>query len=248
GTSPLSQDGAVIYGAFFRQSSFSTHAIAHETNAIVVPKDLPLELLGPLGCGVQTGAGTVLNTLALKAGESLAIFGGGAVGLSALLAAKAVNAGTTVVIEPNVARAQLARELGATHTINPKETSDVLAKLRELSGGGVTHAIDTTAIPAIVNVAVESTLPNGTVALVGVPAPDATLTANLLSLLVRGTGIKYVVEGDSVPQQLIPRLASLYREGKFPFDRLIRTFSFDHINDAVHATESGAVIKPVLVF
>jgi Zn-dependent alcohol dehydrogenase len=249
GTSPLSQNGAKLHGNFFGQSSFATYSIAHEVNTVVVPKELPLEILGPLGCGVQTGAGAAINSLGLKQGDSFAIFGGGAVGLSALLGALAIGAGPVIVIEPNTSRAALARELGAAHTINPKETRDVLAKVKELSGGGVTHALDTTAIPAVISVAVETMLPNGVLGLLGMPAaPDAALSANLMSLLVRGAGIKYILEGDSSPQEFIPRLVALYRAGKFPFDRLIKQFPFEQINEAVHATESGAAIKPVIVF
>jgi Zn-dependent alcohol dehydrogenase len=248
GSSALSQNGAKVHANFFGQSSFASYAIAHETNTVSVPKDLPLEILGPLGCGIQTGAGAAINSLRLKSGDSLAIFGGGAVGLSALLGALAVGAGPVIVIEPNAARSALARQLGAAHTINPKETADVLATVKELSGGGVTHALDTTAIPAVVGVAIETVLHNGTLGLLGVPAPDAMLPANMLSMLLRGISVKNIVEGDSDPQEFIPRLAGLYKEGKFPFDRLIKKFPFEQINEAAHAAETGEAIKPVLVF
>lgn len=248
GSSALSQKGEVVHANFFGQSSFGTFAIAHQRNAVKVDADLPLDLLGPLGCGIQTGAGAVVNSLGLKAGESLAIFGGGAVGLSALLGARAIDAGTVIVIEPNPARAALAKELGATHVINPKETADVLAKVKELGGGGVTHALDTTGIPAVVGVAVETLLPNGMLGLIAVPPPDAMLPANMMSMLIRGVGVKYITEGDADPQQFIPRMIGWYKAGKFPFDRLITKFRFDQINEAAQASEKGGAIKPVLVF
>jgi Zn-dependent alcohol dehydrogenase len=248
GSSALSQKGEPLYGAVFYQSSFSTLAIAHVNNTVKVDKDLPLEILGPLGCGIQTGAGTAINSLKVQPGDSLAIFGGGAVGLSAMLGALAVGAGPVIVIEPNVERAKLAIELGAAHTINPKETQDVLAKLRELSGGGVTHAIDTTGIPAVMAVAVEAVLPNGMLALLGVPPAEATVPANMMSMLIRGVGVKYYVEGDSNPKEFIPRMIALYREGRFPFDRLIKQYPFAEINEAAHSSETGKTIKPVIVF
>lgn len=248
GTSALSKGDEKIHGNFFGQSSFATYAVAHEWNTVPVDRAVPLEILGPLGCGFQTGAGAVANSLALKKGQSLAIFGGGAVGLSALLAARALDAGTVIVVEPNIVRGSLAKELGATHVINPNETTDVLSKIKELTGGGVTHALETTGIPAVIGVAVETMLPNGMLGLIGVPPPDAMLSASLMSLLVRGAGVKYIIEGDADPKEFIPRMIGWYKAGKFPFDRLITKFPFDKINEAACASEKGEAIKPVLVF
>ncbi|WP_428313416.1 NAD(P)-dependent alcohol dehydrogenase [Hydrocarboniphaga sp.] len=248
GSSALSQRGERIHGNFFGQSSFATYAIARESNTVRVDADLPLELLGPLGCGIQTGAGAALNSLGMKAGLSLAIFGGGAVGLSALMAAKAVGAGPLIVVEPNASRRALATELGADAVIDPKAGADVLAVIREHAGGGVHRAFDTTGIPAVIATAAEALLPNGLLGLVGVSPMDATLPVNIMSMIMRGIGIKAILEGDSQPQVFIPRLLQLYREGKFPFDRLIRTFPFEHIEAAIHASEDGSVIKSVLRF
>ena len=248
GTSPLSQNSEVIHGNFFGQSSFSSFAIAQERNTVKIDKDLPLDIMGPLGCGVQTGAGAAINSVELKAGQSLAIFGGGAVGLSALLGARAIGAGTVVVIEPNAERGKLALELGATHVINPKETADVLATIKELTEGGVNHALDTTGIPEVIAIAVESTISRGIVGLIGVPPPEAMLPASLMSMLVRGTIIKYITEGDADPQTFIPQMISWYKAGKFPFDRLVKKFPFSEINEAADASENGTAIKPVLIF
>jgi len=247
GTTALSQNGKQVAGNFFGQSSFGSYAIAHEVNTVVVDKSLPLELLGPLGCGIQTGAGAVINSIGLKKGQSLAIFGGGAVGLSALLGARAIDAGMVIVVEPNASRRQLALELGATHTIDPKETPDVLARIKELSGGGTSHALDATGIPAVMATAVEAMLPNGICGLIGVPPPDSTLSINLTSFLIRGAGLKYITEGDADPQTFIPQMLAYYQAGKFPFDKLIKKFPFSEINEAAHASETGAAIKPVLV-
>jgi Zn-dependent alcohol dehydrogenase len=248
GTTAVSQNGEQISANFFGQSSFGTYAIAHARNTVKIDAGVPLELMGPLGCGIQTGAGAVVNSLKLKKGESIAIFGGGAVGLSALLGARAIDAGTVIVVEPNAERGKLALELGASHVINPKETEDVLAKIKELGSGGVNHALDTTGIPAVIGVAVETMLPNGILGLVAVPPPEAMLPANMMSMLVRGVGVKYITEGDADPQAFIPQMIAWYKAGKFPFDRLIKKFPFDQINEAAHASEDGSAIKPVLVF
>ena len=200
-----------LNAVFFSQSSFATFALARERNAVVIDRDLPLEIMGPLGCGIQTGAGAAVNSLALRAGDSLAIFGGGAVGLSALLGARAIGAGAVIVVEPNAGRRQLALELGATHVIDPRAVEDVLPVLRELSGGGTNFALDTTGIPAVISVGNEILLPGGVLGLLGVPPPEATVPANMMSMLVRGTGVKYIVEGDSDPQEFIPRMAAWFR-------------------------------------
>lgn len=248
GSATVSAKGEDLNALFFCQSSFATYAIARGVNTVVVDKTLPLDILGPLGCGIQTGAGAAVNSLGIKAGESLVIFGGGAVGLSALLGARAVGAGTVIVVEPNAGRGKLALELGATHHINPKETADVLARIKELCGG-VNYALDTTGIPAVIAAGVEALLPNGMLGLLGVPSsPEATVPANMMSMLIRGIGVKYIVEGDADPQEFIPRMAGWFKAGKFPFDRLVKKFPFEQINEAAAASLSGEVIKPVVVF
>ncbi|WP_293393817.1 NAD(P)-dependent alcohol dehydrogenase [Nevskia sp.] len=248
GTTPIQQNGALIHAVFFSQSSFATHAIAREVNTVVIDKDLPLELMGPLGCGIQTGAGAVANSLGLREGDSLAIFGAGGVGLSALLAARALGAGSVIVVEPNEKRARFAQELGATHVVNPMKTPDTLAEIRTLGGGGVNFAFDTTGIPAVIGAAVEALLPGGVLGMVGGPPPEAMMPANLMSMLFRGVTAKYIIEGDSNPQTFIPKMLDWYRAGRFPFDKLIGKFPFESINEAAHAAETGDVIKPVLVF
>lgn len=246
-STPISQHGEPINAHFFSQSSFATYAIAREANTVVIANDLPLEIMGPLGCSIQTGAGAIVNALKGGKGASLAIFGGGAVGLSALLAARATGVGVTVVVEPNVERGLLARELGADHVINPRETPDVLAEIQRLCGG-VNYSFDTTGLPEVIGVALEALLPGGMLGMVGAPPPEAMLPANLMSMLLRGVGAKYIIEGDSDPQAFIPQMIDWYRQGIFPFDRLVETFPFEQINEAAHAAESGRVIKPVLLF
>jgi Zn-dependent alcohol dehydrogenase len=248
GTSPLSQEGKPINGNFFGQSSFASLAVVRAKNVVKVDRDLPLELLGPLGCGIQTGAGAVINTLKLRAGRSIVIFGAGAVGLSAVMAAKAVGAGAIVVVEPNAKRRALASELGATATLNPRDGTDTLARIKAAGTAGVDYALDTTGIPAVANLAAGALLPNGVLGLLGIPPADAQMPMNIMSLFTRGVGVKFIIEGDSDPQVFIPQLIALYRAGKLPLERLVKTFPFEQINEAMAATEDGSVIKPVVLF
>ena len=249
GGSPLSQGGAVVHGNFFGQSTFASLAVARAANVVKVDTALPLELLGPLGCGIQTGAGAVINSLKLRPGRSIVIFGAGAVGMSAVMAAKAVGAGAIVVVEPNPKRRALAAELGATTTLDPRDGSDILAAIKAGGGGaGVDCALDTTGIPALASLATDALLPNGMLGLLGFPPPDAQMPMNMMSMFTRGLGVKFIVEGDSDPQVFIPQLVELYRAGKLPLERLIKTFPFEQINEAMASTEDGSVIKPVVLF
>lgn len=248
GSTPLAQGGQPVAGMFFGQSSFATYAIAREINTVPVEKSLPLELLGPLGCGIQTGAGAVINSLALKEGESLAIFGGGPVGLSGLLGARAVNGGKVFVVEPNPARRALAMELGATQCFDPKDGSDIIEAIKQASGGGVNHVLDTTAIPAVIGQALQVILPGGTLGMVGIPQPEAQLPASMLDLLIKSVTLKFITEGDANPHTFVPKMLDFYKQGKFPFDKMITTFKFDQINDAMNSAGKGESVKPVLVF
>ncbi len=243
GGATLSRDGEAVSGAFFGQSSFATHALASERNAVKVPKDVDLALLGPLGCGFQTGAGTVMNVLKPHPGSRLAVFGTGAVGLAALMAAKALDCSATVAIDTHDNRLDLARELGATLTINGEKEDAVERIKTEL--GGLDFALDTTAVGAVVRQAVACLDRRGHCVMVGVPKLDAEITLPLGSLFM-GQRLSGAIEGDAIPKLLIPQLIDLWRAGRFPFDRLLRFYNLENINQAVADSISGETLKPVL--
>jgi aryl-alcohol dehydrogenase/geraniol dehydrogenase (NAD+) len=248
GGTALLQGDRPVHGHFFDQSSFATYAIGRARSAVKVESDLPLHLLGPLACSMQTGAGAVMRSLRLQRDESFAVFGGGAVGLSAVMMARHLEASHIVVVEPVAARRALALELGATAAIDPHGSGDVVTALREATGGGVYRALDTTGLPQVIEQAFQALAPNGLLGLLGVSAPDAQLPVRIMDLVLRGAGVKAILEGDSDPQTFIPLLLALYRAGRFPFDRLVRTYPFEAINEAAGAAASGEVIKPVLLF
>lgn len=245
GSSGLSQDGQVIHANIFGQSSFATYALCHERNAVKVSQEAPLEILGPLGCGVMTGAGAVMNALKVETGRSLAVFGGGAVGLSAVLAAKAVGAGPIVVVDINPARLALALELGAQHALDGR-AGGVVERIREITGAGADYTLDTTANLAVMRQAVDALAPRGTCGLVGASKMGDELSLDAVALMSGGRAVRGVVEGDADPDLFIPRLIELHQAGRFPFDRLIAFYPFDSINDAVADGEAGRVIKPVV--
>ncbi|MBI3233072.1 MAG: NAD(P)-dependent alcohol dehydrogenase [Bacteroidetes bacterium] len=236
-------NGESINDNFFSQSSFATYSVAHKNNVIVVPKDVPLGLLGPLGCGIQTGAGAIINTLKVKVGSSVVVSGIGAVGLSALMAAKASSATTIIAIDVNDERLEFSKELGATHTINSLK-ENVPQRIREILPNGVQYGVDTTGRTDVINNTLASMAPVGELALIGVALKPLELETNIF--LTKGYKIKFVNQGDSVPQEFIPKLIQMYQQGIFPFDKLIKEYAFEDINQAIEDSEKGRTIKSVL--
>jgi aryl-alcohol dehydrogenase len=245
GTTTYSRDGAPVFGNFFGQSSLSQHAIAYADNVVVVDKSIDLTKVAPYGCGFQTGAGTVLNVLAPKASDSLVVFGCGAVGLAAIAAAKHLGVGTIVAVDPLASRREIAASYGAIG-VDPTAEEDVVAKVKELTGGGAHHAIDTTAISAVVKQAQQALKVRGTLVALGLGAEEYAIDA--IDLLQTGKVIKASIEGDSDPQEMVPRLISLNASGEFDVDGLIATYPFSEINTAVADVLAGKVVKPVLVW
>ena len=245
GSGTMEQKGEQVYANFFGQSSFATMAIANVRNTVKVNKSLPLETLAPLGCGIMTGAGTVFNSLAVPQSASLAIFGGGAVGLSALMAAKIVGAGPIVVVEPLAERRALAQELGADHVVDPFGVDDVVEEIRK-TVTAVDFSLEMTGIPEVIKQCVDVLKPLGTCALVGAAPAGAEVRLNIMDILIPGRKIVGIVEGDAEPKTFIPQLIKYYNEGRFPFDRLIDFFPFEALNEAIEAQTSGRSIKPVV--
>jgi aryl-alcohol dehydrogenase len=246
GSSPLSAGGTPILGAWFGQSSWATHAVTSERNCVKVAAGLPLELMGPLGCGLQTGAGAVLNTLRPRPGTSIAIFGVGSVGLAALLAAVAAGCETIIAVDIQDSRLERATQLGATHIINSTVT-DPASAIVEITGRGAHYSVDCIGFSAVVRSALECLQTPGVCASVGFQGIPNEIAIDQGQLLF-GKSLVGVVEGDAVPQVFIPQLITLYEQGKFPFDRLIQTFEFEKINEALDAVHHGIVSKAVLTF
>lgn len=245
GSSALSREGERIHGNFFGQSSFATHALCTERNVVKVPADLPLELLGPLACGVQTGAGAVLNALKVGAGRSFVVFGAGSVGLSAVMAARVAGARMIVAVDPNPERLAFAREVGATHVINPKETPAAEEILR-LTGHGIDFALDTTGLAPVIRGAVESLAPRGTCGILGASGPGSEISLDEVHFMSGGRRLMGIVEGESTPETFIPMLIELYRQGRFPFDRMVKFYPLERINEAIADSEEGRTIKPIV--
>jgi len=245
GSTALRDGSGPLNGHFFGQSSFSTFALANERNVVKVRRDAPLELLGPLGCGIQTGAGAVMNALKVGPGASFAAFGAGAVGLSAVMAARVVGATTIIAVDVVPARLALALEVGATHAINAAE-QDAVAAVKDITGGGVQFSLETTAIAAVVRQAVDALGVRGMCGIVGAAPPGTDISIDVTEFMQMAKTIYGIIEGDSVPDLFIPQLVDLYMQGRFPFDKLVRMYPFSRINEAASDSERGLTVKPII--
>src|SRR5262249_45607465 len=185
-TAPLANGGHAAL-KYFGQSSFAHFALAGERNAVKVRNDVPLKILGPLGCGIQTGAGTVMNGLKPPPGSSIAVLGAGAVGLAAVMGASVCGCATIIVVDRVESRLDVAKCLGATHVINTGNEPDLARAVRAISPRGVNFIVDSACVPALISAALGALAIRGTLGLVAVPpSVDRKLEVQWSSFLAQG--------------------------------------------------------------
>ncbi|KAH6707920.1 alcohol dehydrogenase [Leptodontidium sp. MPI-SDFR-AT-0119] len=250
GTRPLhtSTDKEPCNSNFFGQSSFMRTAIVNHSTMVKVSQDTDLGLCAPLGCGLQTGAGCVFNTLHVSAGDSIVIFGVGTVGIAAVMAAKMAGASTIIASDLSEARMALAIELGATHTVSAT-VPDIVGEVRKIcSPLGVRFAIDATGNAQVIENMLAMLAPLGKAASVGVPKIGTTAKVDIFDLLVLGKELVGCCEGGSDPQQFLPFLMQAQKEGKFPFEKLIKHYPYQKFEQAIGEMKRGEVVKPVLLW
>lgn len=244
GSTALRRDGEPLHSHFFGQSSFSTYSLVAATSLVKVGPEADIAKLGPLACGIGTGAGAVLNALRPDLGSSLVVFGTGAVGLAAIMAARSTGATTIVGVDLHDHRLDSASRYGATHTVNAR-TEDPVEAVREICGGWADFSLECTGVMSVVRQAVDVVGMLGTVGLIGGGPAGATFEVDHLTTLW-GKRIVGVLGGESTSTRLIGSLLDLNAQGRFPFDELITEFPFDQVNEALAASYAGEVIKPVL--
>jgi len=246
GSKTISLNGKGISSSFFQQSSFATKAICLEQAAVKIDSSLPPEMLAALPCGIQTGAGAVLNSFKVKPAEGVVIFGAGAVGLSAVMAARLCSANPIICIDMNETRLQLAKELGATHLFNAAE-EELIRLVHEVAPRGVQYAFDSSAsVPGLKN-AISCIGQGGQVGIVSYPLGGDEFPFTTKDLFLKVGSLHGIFQGSSVPRLFLPKLIALQESGEFPYEKLITTYNFSDINQAFEDTHSGGVIKPVLL-
>ena len=246
GSDTLARKGIRLHGHFFGQSAFSRHLLTKARAVVPVPEDLPAAVLAPLGCGVMTGVGAATLVLRPVPGDRVAVFGAGAVGLSAIMGLKLTGAAQIIAVDIHDSRLELARELGASDTVNAR-TVDVAEEIgRWTQGEGLNGAIETSGVASSLQAAIASLRATGTCVVVGVPADLARAGVDLVDLVSKGLRLVGTNQGDANPQTFIPRLIELHRRGRLPVERLVSSFAFSEINAAAAASSKGQAIKPVL--
>jgi aryl-alcohol dehydrogenase len=241
GATALTDGDQPVHSHFFGQSSLATHAIARARTLVRLPGDISFATAAPLGCGVQTGAGAVLNVLDVQPGSAVAVSGAGGVGLGAVMAARLCGAGTVVAVDPIASRRALSLDLGADHALDPL-ADDFDQRLRAI--GALDYAIDTSGQPGIITACFEALCKKGSLALIGGPATP-TFAFDSYKLL-DGRSVRGLTMGESVPQQFVPMLIEHWRNGRFPVDRIITTYPFRDLDKAVDDMRDHEIIKPVL--
>ncbi|TIA44664.1 NAD(P)-binding protein [Aureobasidium pullulans] len=250
------EDPTVIAGKFFGQSSFSRYSVAKQ-NSVVNVTDLveskeELQAFAPLGCGFQTGAGTVINVAKATEKDAIAILGLGGVGLSAIMAAKLSGCRTIIGIDRVDSRMETAKSLGATHVLDtsklPTGLTVVQAVQNICEGAGPSITIDTTGAPVLVMAGIEMTRKGGKIIQVGSTPPEFQVELPAFLFMNSGKAYMGAIEGNSTSSEFIPKMIQWYWEGKFPFDRFVKLMPAEDFERGIQEMHTGETVKPVITW
>lgn len=257
------EDGTPVRSQCFGQSSFSRMSVVAERSVVKCPYPESLPYYSPLGCGFQTGAGTLLNALKPDKTNTVVIFGVGSVGIAALMAASYLQVRQLIAVDVLDEKLAIAKEFGATHTVNSRNCGEggVQAKILEITDGGADFAIDCTGLIPVIESLFGCLAPRGTATTVGVPPPNSVVRIEPMSFLLSNKRYIGVVEGGSNPQKVslfraevlskpllisisvkfIPQLMELHRQGHFPVDKLCKIYSVKDFDTAMSDLRQGKV-------
>ncbi len=229
-------------------SAFSQFTVAAQESLVKIDPSLPLEIAAVFSCAVMTGVGAVVNTARVEPGTSVAVFGLGGVGLSAVLGARASGAYPIMAVDLLDSKLELARKLGATHTVNAKE-GDPAQAIKDLTGGGVHYAFESVGHERVLVQAYQATRRGGTTVTIGLPHPSKQFAISAVSLVAEERTVKGSYMGSAVPRRDFPRFIALYQAGLLPVDLLLtRTIALDEVNAAFDALAKGEAVRQVIRF
>ena len=246
GSKTITLNGEAISSAFFQQSSFATHSITLERDIVPVKEEISPEMLAAIPCGVLTGAGAVLNNFKAGPKDSLVVFGAGAVGLSAVMAGHLAGVSPLIAVDIIEERLNLALELGATHVLDAKQGS-LSDRIRDIAPRGVDFSFETSSNEQAFIAAIDCLSMGGRCGFVTNPNLGEKSPFSPQLILSRAATIGFIVLGSGMTNTFLPKLIEWNRQGRFPYDRLIRTYNFSDINKAFKDSHDGVAIKPVLL-
>ena len=248
GTQPFATGEGAALNHHLGVSGFAERTVVSQRSAVKIAPDLPYEIAALFGCAVMTGVGAVVNTAQLRAGQSIAIFGLGGVGLAALLGAVAAGAYPVVAVDVNPAKLALAAGLGASHCIQAGKAVDVPAQIKAAVNGGVDIAIETVGHEQVLADAYHATRRGGTTVTVGLPHPGRMLSLSAVSLVAEERTLKGSYMGSCVPSRDLPRFVALYQAGRLPVDRLLtHRLTLDEINAGFDRLVRGQAVRQVIL-
>jgi alcohol dehydrogenase len=229
-------------------SAFSQYTVCAQESLIRIAADFPLQKAALFGCAILTGVGAVVHTAKIEPGTSVAVFGLGGVGLSAVMGAKLAGALPIIAVDVLEPKLGLARDLGATHTVNSR-TQNAVDAIREITHGGAACTFEAVGSAAVLASAYAATRRGGTTVAIGLPHPRELFSAAVAGLVGEERTVTGSYMGSSVPQRDIPRFMALCRAGQLPVERLLsKTIGLDGLNTALDALDRGEVVRQVLVF
>ena len=229
-------------------SGYSQYTIAVPGSLVKVDSSLPFEHATLFGCAVMTGTGAAMNTANIQAGQSVAIFGLGGVGLAALMGAKACNAQQIIAVDLLDSKLEMAKNLGATHVVSAKDNNPIEV-IQDLTHGGVEIAIESVGNAKVLAQAYESTMRGGTTVAIGLPHPDHQFSIPAVTLSAMEKTVKGSYQGSCVPSRDIPRFIDMFHDGQLPVDQLLTgTIKLEEINEGFDRLHKGEVARQVILF
>lgn len=242
----LSGTGGTPLNHHLGVSAFADHIVVSSNSAVRVGRDLPFEVAALFGCAVLTGVGAIVNSAGVTLGDTVAVFGLGGIGLAAVLGAVAAGASSIVAVDVVPEKLELARSLGATHVVAGGEAA--AEAVRETSGGGVDHAVETVGSERVLAQAYAATRRGGTTVTVGLPHPERMLSLPAVSLVAEERTLRGSYLGSCVPARDIPRYVALHRAGRLPVDRLLtHRLSLDDLNEGFDRLARGEGVRQAVV-
>lgn len=231
--------------SFFQQSSFASHAIVQSRNLVKILSDEPSEIVAAIPCGVQTGAGSVINTFNAGPTDSIAVFGVGAVGLSAVIAANIAGLKPIVAIDVVESRLELAKDLGAHFAFNANDP-DLIQRIKDCSNKGVRYSLETSGNEQALEAAIASLQTGGTCGMVISPHFGQKYPFSPTEVFKGAKTLCGIIQGSSIPSVFLPKILQWHREGRFPLEPLISLYPFENINQAAADAKTGKAIKAIL--